>query len=94
MGFSNCGVFLVSPDSCTLNKATTSIEVGANETLTVTVLPANAANKSVTWESSDTSVATVNSSGKVVGVGVGTATITATTFNGMVGSCVVTITSA
>lgn len=50
--------------------------------LTATVLPATAANRNVTWSSSDTNVATVNSSGLVTRVGHGRAVITATTVDG------------
>ena len=46
--------------------------------LTASILPSNATNKAVTWSSSNTSVATVNSSGLVTVVAAGTITITAT----------------
>jgi len=46
-------------------------------TLSATVTPSNAANKSVTWSSSNNNVATVSSTGVVTGVEAGTATITA-----------------
>lgn len=44
--------------------------------------PANATNQAVSWKSSNTKVAKVNSSGKVTAVGNGTCTITATTKDG------------
>lgn len=54
-------------------------EVTAGETITLTaaVSPENATNKTVTWTSSDTAIATVDSTGKVTGVVAGTAKITA-----------------
>ncbi len=55
---------------------------GETVTLSATVAPANAANKNVTWESSDSSVATVDSNGLVTAVANGTATITVTTEDG------------
>lgn len=57
----------------------TVTEVTAGETITLTaeVLPADATNKTVTWTSSDTTFATVDSTGKVTGVKAGEATITA-----------------
>ncbi len=61
-----------------------SVDVAAGDTtrLTAVVQPSNAGNKTVTWSSSDSSVATVSSSGLVTGVGEGTAVITAATQDG------------
>jgi uncharacterized protein YjdB len=56
--------------------------IGNTQQLTATLSPANATNKNVNWSSSDESVVTVNSSGLVSAVGVGSATITATTVDG------------
>ena len=68
----------VRVDKVTLNKTTLSFNtIGATETLTATVTPANAKNKTVTWKSSNEKVATV-AGGKVTAVGNGTAVITAT----------------
>ena len=76
-----------------LNKNSLSLEKGSNETLIATVTPSNATNKNVTWSSSNTSVATVNSSGKVTAVKAGTATITVTTEDGgKTATCSVTVT--
>ena len=61
-----------------LSKYATSLEVGEQETLTATVLPAGATNKAVTWSSSDNTIATV-SNGVVTAVAPGTASITVTT---------------
>ena len=75
-----------------LTKAATSIAVGANETLVATVAPANATVKTVSWSSDDTSVATVDSTGKVTGVAAGTATITVETVDGnFTDDCEVTV---
>lgn len=77
----------------TLNKSTTSIAVGSDETLTATLTPNNTTYTTVTWSSSDTTVATVNASGKVTAVAAGTAVITATTERGgHHASCTVTVT--
>lgn len=78
-----------------MNKTTTSLLVGANETLTATITPATATDKTVTYKSSDTSVATVDSTGKVSGVKAGTADITVTTKDGSkTAKCTVTVTAA
>lgn len=66
----------------TLNKTSLSLTEGeAGDTLNAVIEPANATNKTVTWNSSDATVATVVN-GVVTPVGVGTATITATTTDG------------
>ncbi|MBN1925339.1 MAG: Ig-like domain-containing protein [Prolixibacteraceae bacterium] len=64
----------VSPSSATID--------GNTLQLSVTVYPENASNKLVNWSSDDTDVASVSSMGFVLGVSVGTATITATTVDG------------
>ncbi len=86
---------IVPVDSITLNKTSTSISVGNSEKLTATVTPENAANKRVTWTSSDNSVATVNN-GTVTAVKAGTATITATAEGGTgkFATCTVTVTGS
>lgn len=68
----------VSVKSVSVKKSLT-IYVGKTSTLKPTVKPTNASNKAVTWKSSDTRVATVNSKGVVTAKTAGTATITVTT---------------
>lgn len=59
-----------------ITSTVTEVTVGKTITLTATVLPENATNKTVTWTSSDTAIATVKD-GVVTGVAAGTAKITA-----------------
>ena len=74
-----------------LNKTALTLNIGAQETLTATVSPSNAANKAVTWNSSNANVATVNG-GVVTGVSAGNATITvATQDGGRTATCSVTV---
>lgn len=70
--------------SITLNKSSINLLIGGSQTLSVTnVSPDDAVDKSVTWSSSATGVATVDpTTGKVTAVAEGTATITATANDG------------
>lgn len=78
--------------SVTLNKTTLSLDAGKTGKLTATVLPASAADKSITWSSSKPDVASVSSNGTVTAKKAGTAVITATATNGKSASCTVTVT--
>ena len=84
---------VVNPALVTINTAKVTLKVGSSTTLTATVLPSNATNKSITWSSSDTSVATVDSKGKVTAKKVGSAKIYAKTNNGIFDTCAVVVIS-
>ncbi len=76
----------VSPSSATIN-------VGSTRQLTATISPSSASNKSVTWSSSNSSIASVSSSGLVTAKTAGTVTITATAKDGSgkKGTCSITV---
>ena len=75
-----------------LSKTKAVIEKGKTLTLKATVTPSDLADKSVTWKSSNTAIATVSSKGKVKGVKTGTATITCTSkATGAKATCKVTV---
>lgn len=77
-----------------LSPKTLSLNPGKGGTLTATITPSNATDKSVEWKSDDTGVATVNENGKVTAVGLGTTTITVTTTDGdFQDTCTVTVTA-
>ncbi len=82
--------------SVTLDKTSATVDAGKTTTLKATVAPANATDKSVVWESSDTQVATVSSQGVVTGIKAGTAKITATANDGTEkqAACTVTVKNA
>ena len=81
----------VAATGITLNKTSYTLTKGGTYTLSATVAPSNATNKTVTWTTSDKSVATVSSTGKVTAVKAGTATITAKTSNGKTATCKITV---
>ncbi|MBR3990057.1 MAG: Ig-like domain-containing protein, partial [Bacteroidales bacterium] len=68
---------VVAVTSIALDKTSLSLKEGESETLVATVSPDNATDKTVTWSSTNTSVATVDASGRVTAIKEGTATITA-----------------
>ena len=78
------------PTSVSLNKTSLTLDVGKSYTLTKTVSPSNAVT-SYAWSSSNTSVATVDSNGKVTAKKAGMATITVKTSNGKTATCKVTV---
>ena len=80
----------VAVSMITVSPKTLNLEVGQTRTLTATVTPDNATDKTVTWTSSNDKVATVVD-GTVAAVGEGTATITATAANGKKDTCKVTV---
>ncbi|OZG53569.1 Bacterial Ig-like domain (group 2) [Pseudoscardovia radai] len=88
-----CAAPIVDVKSVTLDQSALTLTEGDSATLTATVAPSNATDKTVTWKSSDDSVATV-SNGKVTAVKAGTATITATSSNGKTASATVTVNPA
>lgn len=74
-----------------LSSTTASVTEGETVALTATVSPENAADPSVTWSSSDKTIATVDAAGVVHGVKAGTVTITATSNNKKTATCKVTV---
>ena len=72
----------LSVKGISLSKSSISMKPGDTETLTVTFFPENAANKTISWESSDETIASVNAQGLVSAVKPGNITITATSNDG------------
>lgn len=68
---------IIDVTSVELNKNEVTLDLEEVELLAATVSPDNATDPTVTWESSDESVATVNENGLILAIAEGTATITA-----------------
>lgn len=85
----------VSVSQIVLSDASLNIEVNEKKNLTATVLPEDASNKNLEWESSDEDVAEVDAEGQVTGKGVGTCFIVcqATDNSGIYAQCQITVSS-
>lgn len=91
--YAHCDVQVTVPVSgVTLNKTTLNLTKGSSETLSATIDPSDATDKTVTWSSKDAAIASVDQAGKVTAVKSGKTTITVTTGE-KDASCEVTITT-
>ena len=88
--YQNWGMWFGQPESISLDKSTISFDVkDASEQIIVTILPdyIPKKNKTITWKSSDTSIAKVDENGVVTAIAIGNTQITASTDNGLSASC-------
>ena len=87
-----CTITVKSVTSLKLNTEACIVDKGKTFQLKAWPQPVDAADRSVTWKSSNTSIATVNKNGLVIGVATGSATITAKTVDGgFMKTCKVTV---
>ncbi len=85
----------VAVTGITLNKESTVIETGSSERIFTTFTPVNATNRTLTWTSTNSGIASVDSTGLVRGITAGTATIkAASTDGGFIASCICTVTAS
>ncbi len=89
-GSSGSGPTMIPVSEISLNLTTMNLPIGITEQITATVSPANATNKTVTWTSTNTAVATVDAAGNVTAVSEGTATIYAAA-DGRAAECMITV---
>ena len=83
--------FVSEVSTVKINEGDIELNAGEVKKLTTTITPADAEDKTITWKSSDTSVATVSSDGTVTAIKEGVCEITATSSNGKSDSIVVTV---
>jgi len=84
----------ISVTGVSVSPTSASLYTDDTQQLTATISPSNATNQNVSWSTSNSSVATVSSSGLVTGVSAGSATITVTTQDGnKTATCSATVTS-
>ena len=84
---------IIKVTNITLSKDSLNLETGQSETITATITPDNATDKTIKWSTNDSSIATV-SDGKITAIGAGTATITATSSDGnKTATCIVKVTA-
>jgi len=90
--YDNIKMTAIPDEGITLNK--TDVTLAAKETtvLNATFTPSIASDKTITWTSGNTAVATVNSAGLVTAVGAGTTKITGTSVSGNTAECTITVT--
>ena len=84
------GTVIIPTTGITLDQTSGTLTEGDTVTLTATVSPANASNKSVIWETSNSTVATV-ADGVITALKAGTATITAKTVDGFSATYTLTV---
>ena len=81
----------VKVDAIELSESEKTVFVGDTFTITATVKPEDAFNRTVTWSSSDPSIATVDENGTVTAIAKGEAIITAESADGVKAECKVTV---
>lgn len=80
-----------APENITLNMGELSLAAGSTAALKATVTPDTAYDTSVEWESSDSSIVSVDENGNIEALISGEAVVTATTVNGLKAICIVTV---
>ena len=83
---------IVKATGITLDQASATVRIGTPLTLTASIAPYDATDKTVTWTTKDATVATVSNVGVVTGVATGSTEITVTSTDGLfTGKCTVTV---
>lgn len=83
---------VIEVEAIQITPETLMVEIGKTAQLTATVLPEDATDKSITWESSDETLLTVTDTGLVTALTIGNGTVTVRATNGVSKTCSVTVT--
>lgn len=92
--YARCRVTVITPvTEVTLDKPTLTMSIGGTDKLVATVIPEDADNKNIKWESSDPSVVTVSDQGDIHALKIGTAVIRATSADNpdKIATCEITV---
>lgn len=81
----------VNVSKISIEPSTLEMKVDEENILNINIEPKNATNKNIKWSSSDESIVTVDVGGKVKAIKEGNATITATSSNGVVSTCIISV---
>lgn len=81
----------IYPTGLKMSKSSASVKPGKTVSLKATISPSKTDFKNIKWYSGNPAVATVDSKGKVKGISQGTAVIYASTSNGIIAKCNVTV---
>jgi len=90
--YDNIKMTAIPDEGITLDKNAVTLSAKETTVLNATFTPSIASDKTITWASENTAVATVNSAGMVTGVGAGTTKITGTSVSGNTAECTITVT--
>ncbi len=85
------GTISQEPTLVTVQPENVELIIGRSKKLSYSFIPSDAATAKLTWSSNDANVASVTQSGEVTALRPGRAVISATTRNGVVGKCTVTV---
>lgn len=89
----SCTIMVIAPvTGIEFNKRYLTVKPGEVQQLAATILPQNASNKEIEWESSDESIVTVDEDGNITGIKIGYVKVAATTKDGgFTAECIVAV---